>query len=253
MSNGMTSSEIMRLVNRYIGVSGGYLADFSYRTHEEFYPEFCNLDCDPNSIQGTTRERFIQILRSAPPVDQAKIIRGVLARFQVGAPNAPSSRIEDLASEFRGIAARLEGAAPVAAPDLQSGTRAVETALADAEVLLKSSGPLSAVDRVHTALHGYLEVVAADAGLSIPKDASSTFLFGLIRKGHPKLCTDGGQAEHIAKLWRQLGAILDALQPVRDRGSLAHPNDALLGEPEAMLVVNVVRSVLRYLKDKLGE
>jgi hypothetical protein len=33
---GLTGGEIIRIVNRYIGVSGGYLADLSYRTHSEF-------------------------------------------------------------------------------------------------------------------------------------------------------------------------------------------------------------------------
>lgn len=39
--DGMTGQEIVRLVNKYIGVStDGYLGDFSYRTHKEFYPCF---------------------------------------------------------------------------------------------------------------------------------------------------------------------------------------------------------------------
>jgi hypothetical protein len=29
---------VVRVVNDYIGVSGGYLGDFTYRTHQEFYP-----------------------------------------------------------------------------------------------------------------------------------------------------------------------------------------------------------------------
>jgi hypothetical protein len=31
----LTPREVMKVVNRYIGVSGGYLGDFSYRTHAE--------------------------------------------------------------------------------------------------------------------------------------------------------------------------------------------------------------------------
>jgi hypothetical protein len=42
---GKAAQEILRLIKRYIGVSNdGYLGDFTYRTHEEFYPEFCGLD-----------------------------------------------------------------------------------------------------------------------------------------------------------------------------------------------------------------
>ncbi len=58
----LTNPKIMKIVNRYIGVVNGYLGNFSYRTHAEFYPEYCELDIDPNQYKGTTRERFIEIL-----------------------------------------------------------------------------------------------------------------------------------------------------------------------------------------------
>jgi len=37
---------------------------------------------------------------------------------------------------------------------------------------------------------------------------------------------------------------------VRNNASVAHPNEALLGEPEATLVINTVRTLLSYLEDK---
>ena len=90
--SGLTKREVMIVVNRYIGVSGGYLGDFSYRTHSEFYPEYCDCDFDPNALEGTTRERFIQILLTADPEAQAKILRGVLERFPVETSDAPETR-----------------------------------------------------------------------------------------------------------------------------------------------------------------
>jgi hypothetical protein len=71
-ATGLSNKEIIRIVNRYIGVEGGYLGDFSYRTHADFYPEYCDLDTDPYRYEGTTRERFIAILSSLPAHDQAK-------------------------------------------------------------------------------------------------------------------------------------------------------------------------------------
>ena len=82
---GLSNVEIMKIVNRYVGVFGGYLGDFSYRTHADFYPEYCTLDINPYEYEGTTRERFIQILKSQPPGVQARIVRGVLERFPVNA------------------------------------------------------------------------------------------------------------------------------------------------------------------------
>jgi len=241
----------MRVVNRYIGVSGGYLVDFSYRTHSDFYSEYCGLKYEPNDMVGTTRERFMRILRDAPPHDQSRILRGVLERFPVGAEGAPPTRTQELADYIGSIATRIEGAAPVTTPDLRSATAAVEAAIEDAEVLMAARGPLSAVDRVHTALHGFLKAVAMEASIPFTKDASLTDLFGALRRDHPKLQATGGQAEHVTKLLKAMGALLDPLQPVRNRGSLAHPNEALMNAPEAMLVVNLTRTILRYVNDKL--
>ena len=62
MDAGVSRQEVMKIVNRYIGVSGGHLGDFSYRTHADFYSEYCDVDVDPYDLDGTTRERFIEIL-----------------------------------------------------------------------------------------------------------------------------------------------------------------------------------------------
>ena len=76
----LTREEINKLVNRYIGVEGGYLGDFSYRTHHDFYLNF-DLDIDPYNYEGTTRERFIQILLEHSCDLQARILEGILNRF----------------------------------------------------------------------------------------------------------------------------------------------------------------------------
>ena len=59
----LSNPEVFTVVNRYIGVCGGYLGDFSYRTHAEFYLEFCDVDVDADKLEGTTRERFLTILQ----------------------------------------------------------------------------------------------------------------------------------------------------------------------------------------------
>ena len=53
------------------------------------------------------------------------------------------------------------------------------------------------------------------------------------------------------KMLRGLAQIVDAMNPVRNHNSLARPNKDLLEAPEAMLVVNAVRSLLHYLNMKL--
>src|SRR5438552_12021096 len=78
---GMTAVEQRRLVKMYLGVSGGYLADFSsINVLESFYIE-CRLDVNPREIEGTNCYRFEQILAKASAAEQAVIVREALKRY----------------------------------------------------------------------------------------------------------------------------------------------------------------------------
>lgn len=247
---GLTHLELMKVVNRYIGGTGGYLGDFSYRTHADFYPDFCDLDINPNQVRGTTRDRFINILQNAPQADQAKLIRGVVQRFPLGQHQAPRTRTETLRSELLELATQLDGAA-VAAPSPRITSAVLKRALSDAETLIRIQGATSGIDRLHTALHGYLIAVCYDAGITCTSEASITTIFHLLRQQHAKLRGSGPREQNITQILRALAAILDAMNPVRNMASAAHPNAELLEEPEATLAINACRTVLQYLDGKL--
>ncbi|WP_300318745.1 abortive infection family protein [Idiomarina sp.] len=127
----------------------------------------------------------------------------------------------------------------------------VEKALKDAEVLLTNSGPVSAVDRVHTAMHGYLKSVLDNHEIEYKKDAGITDLYKVIRQEVSQIRDLGDQSEELNKMLRSLAAVLDALNPIRNRGSVAHPNDALIGDDEAKFVINIVSTILHYLDAKI--
>jgi hypothetical protein len=232
---GLTHLEVMRIVNRYIGVSGGYLGDFSYRTHADFYSKYCDLGINPYELgDGTTREKFIHILQTALPHDQAKIVRGVVERFPVGQHRSPETRNEALRKELLDIAKRLD-AAGVDAPVPRITSEVVRRALSDAETLIRTQGATSGVDRVHTALHGYLIAVCDQSSIVHSSGLTVTGLLQLLRTHHPKLRSTGPREQNVTQVLRAIASILDAMNPVRNMASVAHPNPQLLGEPEAML------------------
>lgn len=247
---GLTNPEIMKIVNRYIGVSAGYLGDFSYQTHAAFYPEYCELDIDPYQYEGTTRERFITILSSSLPNVQAKIVRGVLERFPLNAQSSPDTRTKELYEDLLGIAKRLEGASPVLSPDPKINSAVVERAIGDVEALIEANGAVSGVDRIHTALHGYLRAVCDVENIVYGKDDSMTKLFKLLRQHHPALRNLGARSQDIERILQSSANIMDALNPIRNNASVAHPNEELLNKEEAMLVINVTRTLLHYLDAK---
>ncbi len=244
----VTMGDILKLVNGYIGVHGGYLGDFTYRTHHEFYPEFCNIEVDTDKLEGTTREKFIKILQTSDRKSQAKIIQGVFKKYPVG---SEPQRTRELFEQFQSLTNILSGA-PIPNPDLGTASEVLRRVLADAETLIQKNGAISAVDRIHTALHGYLITVCKKSGIQYEKDASLTRLFRSLRGEHPALLQLEKESKEIGKVLQACAAIMDALNPVRDRLSVAHPNERLLGDEEAMLVVNITRTLLHYLDAKLG-
>jgi len=136
-------------------------------------------------------------------------------------------------------------------PKKQWPSDIVETALKDAEVLLATNGPVSAIDRAHTALHGYLKSACDHHFVPYGKDAGVTELYKNIRQNVAAIKEMGERSEDLNKMLRSLMSVLDALNPIRNRASIAHANENLLGKEEAMFTINIISSVLHYLDAKL--
>lgn len=242
----LTRRDIMRVVNRYIGVSGGYLGDFSYRTHADFYPEYCDLDIDPYQLEGTTRERFMHILGNASTSDQAKILRGVVACFPPEDPPVPKTRTTDLKDELLALAATLDAAPVVPSPTLGADFETTRRHLADAERLIAGDGASRAVDRVHTAIHDYLKQECLKRAVPLTDDPGLTTAFSALRQHHPAFVVTTEWTKEINKVVRRFAQVLEALNELRNNASPAHPNETL-DEAEAMLAVNAARTVLHYV------
>jgi len=119
-------------------------------------------------------------------------------------------------------------------------------------------GPLSGLEalsatsiRVHTAFHEYLRAACKKANIPHGDNAGITELFKLLRDTHPALTSLGATGTEVYKILRSMAAIVDALNQLRNRASVAHPNEALLPEAEAMLVIKSLRTLLHYLNAKL--
>ncbi len=244
----LKQSEIYWVMNTYIGVAEGYLGDFTYRTHREFYPGFCDLDINPDDLEGTTRERFLKILSSADGRMQAAILRGVAKKYPV---DSAVSRTAVATKQLKALTLRCNKTAAVDATDLRLTSELLERVLADAKLLLVSSGPSSAIDRVHTALHAYIKAACETESIPVPADAPMTSLFKALRQKHTRLRNSDPHQDTVGKALLGLASVIDAMNPARNRGSLAHPNKQLLGDADAILFINLARTTLQYLDAKL--
>jgi len=250
--------EINRLVENYIGTHEGYLNHFTYSKHDKFYHVYCDLDVDVQAYRnkcGTTRKAFVQILKDSQPRDQARIIRGV---FEMIPPPDEDTDAESrekiiLHKELLAVACRLEANGQVDSPGIQDTSETVYEALKDAEMLLRTRGPVSAVDRAHTALHGYLKKLCLARGKEIPSDASLTATFKVLRDQSTDFLVATVHDGETKKVIGAIATILDSMNTIRNRGTLVHPNEVLLDAPEAMLYVNLSRTFLTYIESKTGK
>ncbi len=239
------------ITNSYIGVNGGYLGDFSYRTHDEFYPYFCDLNISPSAYEGTTRQRFLTILENADAPTQSKILKGVLKKYPVDFfPEEQREIKSKAAKEIQELIHRLDSGQSVANEQLYVTNATVERAIQDTKVLIETNGATSGVDRIHTALHGYLREVCRKAGIALTEGETLTQVFKKLKASHPALQNGGTRQEDIDQIINSFSNTLDKLNPIRNKASLSHPNEELLQEDEAMFVVNSAQTVLNYLNRK---
>ena len=249
----LTRKEISHLVHNWIGVNGGYLGDFSYSRHDRFWLEVCDISVSTSDFPGTTRECFEQTLFEASSLHQAAVLRAILEDYQpldAPDPTRPRFRSEKLHREILAWIGRLEEGTISVRLGMIPASELVRRALDDADNLMRTSGAQSAVDRVHTAMHGYLLDLCDNAGIARADHPTMNQLFKALRAEHPSLADLGVRADDMAKMLGSMATILDVLNPVRNNASMAHPNSELVGEPEAVLAINTVRTLLAYLEAK---
>lgn len=131
-------------------------------------------------------------------------------------------------------------------------SKIIENSLNDAKVLIENCGAPNAIDRMHTALHQYLKMICKDyedkVNITLPNSPGITNLYKEVSN---KIITvqNGNTEKAVDKI---LKGTINALDEIRNRNSLAHPNE-LLEEAEARLVIDSIVMILKYLNYKLDK
>jgi len=103
---------------------------------------------------------------------------------------------------------------PVENPNLQVNSEVVLRALSDAQNLLITSDAISAVDRVHTAIHGYIKSICDEYGIQYKKGDSITSLYKILRENHPKLKSLSSNSSELDRILKALATIIDSINKV---------------------------------------
>lgn len=122
-------------------------------------------------------------------------------------------------------------------------------AIGDASIFIGQGKYSSCIDRVHTAIHGYLRSKLDDLEVSYEESDMMPKLFNLLYREWETL-NNSDLDDMMLKALRSASATLDVLNDIRNRHSLAHPNDNIIGENEAKLVLGLAESISRYINKR---
>lgn len=145
----------------------------------------------------------------------------------------------------------IQNAGSVATPELsESVSTTVMKALGNAKALIGNVDSSSAIDRAHTALHGYLVQLCTDNNITLPNDPTVSKAFKELRNLHPALQPSGNRSDEVTRVLHSFASSIDAFSTLRNKASLAHVNE-LLETPEATATVNAMYTIFRYIQDSI--
>ncbi|TYS87721.1 abortive infection family protein [Rossellomorea aquimaris] len=248
----------------YIGVSGGYLGDFSYSTHADFYPSYCGLDINPYDYNGTTRERFIQILTGATASDQSKILLGILEKYplhlfedmlqdEIIKPSEFQNK-ERLHEKIEQWINQLRGEV-IEQGELKHDIEFVKEVLQQADTLISKHSYSSAVDRSHTAIHGYLKALCDEQNITFSEqNVKIQDMWSKLKTDHPSFNIEVREHQRpINQTVNAIGKFLENMNDIRNRHGFSHPNEDIIEENEAKFIINLSRVLLYYIDSKTNE
>ncbi len=128
-----------------------------------------------------------------------------------------------------------------------SVTDVIAKALEDAEGFMRDGKYDSAFDRVHTAFHGYLRKKLDNLGETYEE---SDTLNQLYNKLHVYVSSNIAvdQSGLIKTTLRSASGVISAINDLRNRHSLAHPNGSLITVREANLCIKLVKELSDYIE-----
>lgn len=128
-------------------------------------------------------------------------------------------------------------------------TEVIEKAISDAELLMAEGKYNSAFDRVHTAFHGYLRKLLDNKGVAYEESDTLSQLYTKIHTMLHSNISSTEIAELVKKSLRSASGVIAAINEMRNKHSLSHPNDDLLQAREAKFAIRLVKDLSDYINN----
>lgn len=126
-------------------------------------------------------------------------------------------------------------------------------AISDAEESMTNGQYENAIDRVHTAIHGYFRSILEQNGIQFQQDEKINKLYKQIQFLIENEIEPAEVASLVKTTVRSASGIISTLNDVRNRHSLSHPSASIIGKNEAKLVISMANAIVEYIGNYLNE
>lgn len=126
-------------------------------------------------------------------------------------------------------------------------TEVIAKSIADAELLMSQGKYDSALDRVHTAFHGYLRKVLENRGVSYEESDTLSQLYSKLHSDVSSMIGSASIAGLIKTAIRSSSGVVASFNDMRNRHSLSHPNDELIQKRESEFMIKLIKDITDYI------
>lgn len=241
-------------LERFFGMSSGYVLDFSNRTFQEFIYDSVGIDIYSEKYDYASGSKANR-LRAFWSEEQNHLVAALLEDLleywktnkllEMDEITQPESSLYD---ECQLIVGRLRQSAPVQAPDAIKPYTSEKDFSRLAESIRQSidrNEPELALDRLHTFTVKYIRHLCDERGIGYDRKIPLHGLFGMYVKALKK--AGELESEMTERILKSSISILESFNRVRNEKSFAHDNP-LLNHQEALLIFNIVSSSIRFLE-----
>lgn len=241
----------MWLVDQALGMTGGYVLNFSDRTFDDFVKRKFGIDARASTytVDGDSKaKRLRTLLRSLVPGAQAEVLHAFWAHRQEYTDNGMHSSLEPhIEANFLAMVARLEGSEQPIDMEVVEAFSSDPT-LAELIVAIQreiqANAPHAALDRLHTytmkKFADLLDHHGVTVGHNDPLHARAGRYVNSLRQA-------GQIGEYSAQIAKSAVQVCEQFNQVRNKQSLAHDN-TILGIVEGRYVFETVISLLRFIR-----
>lgn len=241
------SSIEKKKLERALGMSSGYVLQFSNRTFEDFFAEICGIeiyDEKYNFESGSKANR----MRAFWEIESNYLVSRILIALREEWSEYAGYSAPPPSEDYNKIILRLSSSIPVPEIDAirpNSDDKDFESLAKAVRETIERNEPEAGLDRLHTFLIKYFRTLCEKHKLDTSKEKPLHSLVGEYIKA---IKTKGLiESEITERILKSTISIMEAFNTVRNEHSFAHDNK-VLNYNESLLIFSHVTSSVRFIE-----